>query len=1221
MNKNILQKFATEARQELKKKVISKAFEYGIDKDGIKKGQVESSDSIVVDGRILDKIQKKQRRKLIDKIEMLNEQGSDGFDVVVEEVAYTWFNRLIALRFLEVNRYIKTRALSSEEGNNIPDIVTEALDVNFIKVRLDEDYIRKLKLSGDSDATKKLFKYMIISQCNELHDSLPFMFEKISDYTELLFPDVLLDENSFAKKMTDTEYIPEKDWKEVEIIGWLYQYYIAEEKDRVIKAKKKYKKEEIPYATQLFTPKWIVKYMVQNSLGRYWLESNPEDDELKKEWEFYLENPEKEDDFEEKIAPYINKEMKVEDIKCFDPACGSGHILVYMFEVLYEIYSRVGYEAREIPKLIIENNLYGLDIDDRAYQLACFAVVMKGASYDKMLLRRIEKEKQETGRYIKFNIASIQETNNLNDIDIAYIAGERSGKNFDKTKKFIETFYNGKTYGSLIKIDEFDKEFFEERLDYIKSNIVEDIEMQSSKGKGVEELLERLISQADIMINTFDILVTNPPYMGGKYMNPILTSFIKDNYKETKYDLFSAFIEYSTKRVIKNGQLGFITPYVWMFISSYQDLRKYIIDRKSISSLIQLEYNAFPEACVPVCTYTLRNYNSNISGEYIKLSDFRGSETQEIKVKESINNNVSYRYTVNNEKFKIIEGNPIAYWMSNKVLDIFEQNKKLGDIAAPRKGNSTSDNKRFLRLWHEVLNRTINFNKTKIIKEETIENRWFPYNKGGGYRKWYGNNEYLIDWKNDAEEIRNIPTAVIANYGYFMKPGLTWSTITSTKFSIRAFDEGFIFDNGGCCLFTDDTNRLFYLSLLNSKVFSYLLGEINPTLNFQSGEVAKFPVIIPENDTLNKIKSLAEDNYRISKDDWDSMEISWDFKKSPLLANIKINSHLENIFNDYVELCNDKINKMKRNEESINEILINTYDINNELGYEVENKDITLLCNGYYRYKKKNNKKNDDEYNNLDSENEENTYTSKEMSKFFKRDSIKEVISYAVGCMLGRYSLDVEGLIYAGGEFDSSKYTTFKADEDNIIPILDENYFEDDIANRFIEFVQVTFGKETLNENLDYIAETLGKKSGESSKDTMRRYFLNDFYKDHVQTYKKRPIYWLVTSGKQKSFNALIYMHRYDKNTLSRIRTDYVHPLQNKLEVEKSRAEEDLSFATKASERNLINRKITNIEKQIDELKKFEELLHDYADKQIEIDLDNGVVHNYGLFKGLLGKI
>lgn len=1186
MNKNVLQKFAIEARRELIEKIKNKAFEYGIQEDQIKKGEIESSDSIVVNGKALNKDQKEQRRKLIEKIESLNEQGSNGFDVVIEEVGYTWFNRLIALRFMEVNRYIKTRALSSEEGSKIPDIVTEALDVSFKNVELDEDYIRELKLSSDINATQDLFKYMIISQCNELHDTLPFMFEKISDYTELLFPDGLLDENSFVSKMTDNEYIPEEDWEEVEIIGWLYQYYIAEEKDIVIKAKKKYKKEEIPFATQLFTPKWIVKYMVQNSLGRYWIESHPEDEELKKEWEFYLENPEKEPDFEEKIAPYINKELNVEDIKCFDPACGSGHILVYMFEVLYEIYSRVGYEEREIPRLIIENNLYGLDIDDRAYQLACFAVVMKGASYNKRLLRSIERDG------IKLNIASIQETNNLNNTDIAYIAGERSGKNFDKTKKFIETFYNGKTYGSLIKVDEFDKEFFEGRLEYIKNNPVTDIEMQSSKEKGVDELLEKLISQADIMVNIYDILVTNPPYIGNKYLNPLLNKFISENYNDVKSDIFSAFMMYSHNKVTLNGHLGFMTPFVWMFIQSYEKLRNYIIDNKTISSLVQLEYSAFEEATVPICTFTIRNYKSDLEGEYIRLSEFIGAENQEIKTKEAISNKVNYRFRSKMNKFKNIPNKQIAYWISEKYVDIFKHSISLNEVSSPKQGMATADNNRFLRLWNEVEINNVGFGYKNRQEALNSNCKWFPYNKGGLFRKWYGNNEYIVNWQNDGYEIKNFKDkngnvkSRPQNQDYFFRKGITWTMISSSNFGVRYSTDGFIFDARGSTIFLDKEENIdLVLGYLCSKVAYEILKFMSPTISFEVGTIAIMPIKEIKDEILKyNIKNIVNNNIEISKNDWDNFEISWDFRINPIIKYKNNNNKIKLAFDNWNEYTISSFNKLKSNEEELNKIFIDIYGLEDELTPEVEDKDITIRL--------------------ADRE----------------RD-IKSFISYAVGCMLGRYSLDVEGLVYAGEEFDSSKYTTFKVDEDNIIPILDENYFEDDIVNRFIEFVKVTFSEETLNENLDYIAETLGKKSGESSKDTIRRYFLNEFYKDHVQTYKKRPIYWLVTSGKQKAFNALIYMHRYDKNTLSRIRTDYVHPLQNKLEVTKARYEEDLSFATKASEKKAINKKIEKIDKQIDELKKFEETLHDFADKQIEIDLDDGVVHNYAMFKGLLAKI
>lgn len=1182
MNKNVLQKFAIEARRELREKIKNKAFEYGIQEDQIKKGEIESSDSIVVNGKALNKDQKEQRRKLIEKIETLNEQGSNGFDVVIEEVGYTWFNRLIALRFMEVNRYIKTRALSSEEGSKIPDIVTEALDVSFKNVELDEDYIRELKLSSDINATQDLFKYMIISQCNELHDTLPFMFEKISDYTELLFPDGLLDENSFVSKMTDNEYIPEKDWEEVEIIGWLYQYYIAEEKDRVIKAKKKYKKEEIPFATQLFTPKWIVKYMVQNSLGRYWIESHPEDDELKKEWEFYLENPEKEPDFEEKIAPYINKELNVEDIKCFDPACGSGHILVYMFEVLYEIYSRVGYEEREIPRLIIENNLYGLDIDDRAYQLACFAVVMKGASYNKRLLRSIERDG------IKLNIASIQETNNLNDTDIAYIAGETSGKNFDKTKTFIETFYNGKTYGSLIKVDEFDKVFFENRLEYIRNNTIDDIAYNESKIKGVDELLEKLISQADIMIKTYEILVTNPPYIGNKFINDELKLMINDNYSMTKADIFASFMEYSFKKVVKGGELGFMTPFVWMFIYSYQDLRKYIIDNKDITTLVQLEYSSFDGATVPICSLTLRNDISELDGQYIRLTDFIGAEIQPQKVIDAVKDpSVNYKYIINQQKFNLIKGTPFGYWLSDKEREIFSKSPSLETIGDPKSGIMTGNNDVFLRLWHEVNINKIGFGMSKFEDINKYKKKWFPYHKGGEFRKWYGNLEYVINMENEGYDIKY--SGKNTNYRlrdnkYYFKEGITWSDVNSSYFGVRYSPTGFLFDMKGSMVFVKEGySTKFLVGLLCSNIIGELIKVLNPTISFQVNDLKRLPIVEVNDLELKSIENIVDENIEISKFEWDMNETSWDFNNN-VLIKFKESYKLENSYINFNKTYDKLFNQIKMNEDKLNRILGDIYGINNDLIKPVCDDNITL-------------------------------------NKFSKKYIIKSFISYAVGCMLGRYSLDQEGLVYAGGEFDSSKYTTFKADKDNIIPILDEAYFEDDIVSRFIEFVKVTFSEETLNENLDYIADTLGKKSGESSKDTIRRYFLNEFYKDHVQTYKKRPIYWLVTSGKQKAFNALIYMHRYDKNTLSRIRTDYVHPLQNKLEVTKARYEEDLSFATKASDKKSINNKIKNIDKQIDELKKFEETLHDFADKQIEIDLDDGVVHNYALFKGLLAKI
>lgn len=1183
MDKNILKSFAMEARSELIDKIKVKARQYGIEKDSIKNSNIISSDSIVINGTPLSKDEKLQREKLIKKIKDINENGGDGYSSVIEEVAYTWFNRFTALRFMEVNNYMPTRVRplsSTTPGSVEPELIKEASNVDL---KVDKQKIYEMKLNNDMET---LFKYMIIAQCNSLNTILPFMFEKIGHYTELLLPDGLLNEGAFIRKLTDNNIIPESYWEDVEIIGWLYQYYNSEEKDRVIKAKKKYKKEEIPFATQLFTPDWIVRYMVQNSLGRYWVESHPEHNELKEEWEFYLENPKPESDFEEKLAPYINKELKVEDIKCFDPACGSGHILVYMFDVLYQIYEKCGYMNREIPRLIIENNLYGLDIDDRAYQLACFAVVMKGMKYNNRLLRSIEREG------IKINIASIQETNNINDIDIEYIAGESSGEKYNKVKAFIEQFKDAKIYGSLIKVEEFDKNFLEKRCNYISNNPVEHMEYQASKNKQVDELLEKLIKQAYIMKNIYDILVTNPPYMGSKYMNTILTNFIKSNYEKTKSDLFSAFMDYCMNKVKNNGHLGFLTPFVWMSIVSYENLRKYIVENKNISSLIQLEYNAFPEACVPVCTFTIRNYNIDIDGEYIKLSDFTGSENQSIKTLEAISNpKVEYRYSSNTKDFGKIKESPISYWVSNNVRNAFEFNPQINNFGDSREGMATANNNYFLKQWFEIGIESICFECKNREEAVSSKLKWFPYNKGGSFRRWYGNNNYVVNWFNDGEEVRNYKDERTGrvrshnyNLDYIFKRAITWSSISSSLYSARFSQDGRLSDSKGPCLYLNDDENLFYfLGFLNTKVVQNFLNITASTIDYKVGDIANLPINISK-EYFDMISNLVDSCIKISKQDWDSFETSWDFKEHPILTYKSDTNRIEQAFNNWTEFDEKQFYQLKQNEEEINKIFIDIYGLQDEMTPEVEEKDVT-------------------------------------MRKTDKERDIKSLISYAVGCMFGRYSLDQEGLVYAGGEFDSLKYKTFKADEDNIIPILSDSYFEDDIVAKFVEFVKVTFGEESLSENLDFIAETLGKKNNETSKDTIRRYFLNDFFKDHVQIYKKRPIYWLFTSGKQKAFNCLVYMHRYDKTTLSRIRTDYLHELQDRLDTEKKSLFNVIDGDYSNKEKNDAKKKLTIIDKQIDELKKYDEVLHHMADMQIEIDLDDGVVVNYEKFKGLVSKI
>ncbi|AZV57829.1 BREX-1 system adenine-specific DNA-methyltransferase PglX [Clostridium sp. AWRP] len=1173
MDKNTLKSFAIETRNELIDKIKVKARQYGIEKDSVKNSKIVSSDSIVINGRTLSKDEKLQREKLIKKIEIINEKGEDGYSSVIEEVAYTWFNRFTALRFMEVNNYMPTRVRplsSTTPGSVEPDLIKEASNVDL---PVDKQKIYKLNLNNDIEA---LFKYMIIVQCNSLSTILPFMFEKIGHYTELLLPDGLLNEGAFVRKLTDTNFIPESDWKNVEIIGWLYQYYNSEEKDRVIKAKKKYKKEEIPFATQLFTPDWIVRYMVQNSLGRYWVESHPEHNELKKEWEFYIENPNLESDFEEKLAPYINKELKVEDIKCFDPACGSGHILVYMFDVLYQIYEKCGYMNREIPRLIIENNLYGLDIDDKAYKLACFAVVMKGMKYNNRLLRSIEREG------ISINIASIQETNDLNEGDIEYIAGEPSGENYDKTKAFIDQFKNAKICGSLIKIEEFDRKFLEKRWKHILNDPVEDLVQEESRKK-VVNILPKLMKQTSIMVKTYDILSTNPPYIGNKYLNPILGEFISKNYSAVKSDIFSAFIVYSFSKVKYNGQLAFMTPFVWMFIKSYEKLRNIIIETKNVSTLIQLEYSGLEEATVPVCTFTLRNYKSNILGNYIKLSEFKGVKNQPIKTREAIvNPEVTYRFIISQTKMNNIPGKRFGYWLTDKEIDILNKAKIIDDISFPCTGMQTGSNSKYTREWFEVKNKSINF-----MNEKNNNKYWIPYQMGGDARKWYGNISEVIYWKNNGEKVRSEKSSVIRNERFFFNyNGISWKRITSGINTIRVLNKGFIFDQSADSIFVKDESDFNYiLSFFNTKIIANIFEFISPTLNLTAGTVKEIPIYMEKNNNIrDKINLICQDCIDISREDWNYFEISWNFKNHPILMYKNNNDKIEQAFNNWDSITKNQFYKLKENEEKINKIFIDIYELQDEITPEVEEKYITIR-------------------------------------KADKEREIKSFISYAVGCVFGRYSLDQEGLVYAGGRFDFSKYRTFKVDEDNIIPILSDNYFEDDIVAKFVEFVKVTFGEESLSENLNFIAETLGKKNNETAKDTIRRYFLNDFFKDHVQTYKKRPIYWLFTSGKQKAFNCLIYMHRYDKTTLSRIRRDYLHELQDRLDTERKSLLDVIDGAYDTKEKNDDKKKLIATDKQIDELKKYDGVLHHMVDMQIEMDLDDGVKVNYQKFKGLLSKI
>ncbi len=1180
MNKSAIKNFAVSARKKLIEQVMQKAFQIGITAKSITEIKQEAG-HIILNNIPQEKGFKLQRDKLIQEIEQ------KGYDQVMEEVAYTWFNRFIALRFMEVNDYLPTgvRVLSSIDPNKAePDIIREALNVDLA---VDRIVIYDFQDRNDSEG---LYKYLLIRQCNELNTILPFMFGTISDYTELLFPSNLLQEGSVIRDLVTS--IPEEDWMEVEIIGWLYQYYISEKKDEVfaeLKKNIKISKENIPAATQLFTPKWIVQYMVENSLGRLWLESHP-NEELKTQWKFYLEQAKQEPEVQKQLEALKNPDLNPLYIKVLDPCCGSGHILVYAFEVLYEIYKSNGYMEEEIPKLILENNLYGLDIDDRAAQLASFAVMMKARSKSRGVFRE----------NIKLNICAIQESNWMGN-EVKSILVDREAMELEQNREreiityLADTFKDAKEFGSILDVRELDLDFLEQRIDEIGNIVARDL-LEVPYRDVILDKLPGIILQANIMGVKYDVVCTNPPYMGKKGINPMLADYVENKFVDSKNDLFAVFIEKCIDKCLQDGFVSMITQHTWMFLSSFEKLREKIINNVSISSMNHLGPRAFEEIggeVVQSVAFILRNISIQIdNGTYVRLVDYHSAELKEIEFHNSFN-----RFSTFKSAFKKIPGSPMAYWVCERVRQIFEEGTPLGKIAEPRQGMATADNKRFLRLWYEVSINGIGFCYGNREEAKESLKKWFPYNKGGDFRKFYGNNEYVVNWENDGYEIHQdkyekLQQGLIEkknsecwNSEYYFRKGITWSFVSSSKFGVRYSPQGFIFDVGGSSVFPPEKDINLLTAFLCSKSAYEFLKIQNPTMNFQVGNISRLPVIVTkEQKVLEKIDKLSQESIWLSKQDWDSFETSWDFKTHPILAIVKEVDTVEQAFLTWSNLAETQFNKLQANEEEINRIFIDIYGLQDELTPEVEDKDITIRKADQLR-------------------------------------DIKSFISYAVGCMLGRYSLDEEGLIFAGGKFDPEKYKTFQADADGILPILSDAYFDDDIVTQFVEFVKVTFGENTLTINLDYIAETLGRKANETSRECIRRYFLKDFYKDHVQIYKKRPIYWLFTSGKEQGFNALVYMHRYDSSMVSRVRTDYLHPLQNKLEAEFLRLNQVLVSEDSLTEKTKATKRLKVLTKQMDELKKYDEVIHNLADQQIEIDLDDGVVANYAKFSKVLAKI
>lgn len=1154
MNKTAIKNFAIWARVQLIEAAKQRAYEYEITENGENKLVVDT-----IGGRLLSKDETEQRKQLIEQIRL------KGYSQVMEEAAYTWFNRFVALRFMEVNGYLPTkiRVFTDETGAFKPEILKQAMSIEL--EGLDRNKVLSLL---DKQNNEELFKYLLITQCNALSSGLPYVFERVANWTELLFPDNLLRNESVLGRLVSD--IAVDDWSdEVEIIGWLYQYYISEKHEEVVDPLrgKTVKKEDIPAATQLFTTDWVVRYILDNSLGRYWIERHPESKLAEKL--AFLVMP------QSRILERINENIRPEDLRVLDPCVGSGHFLSYAFDILIEIYRESGWSDRDAAKSIIENNLFGLDIDDRAAQLACFAVMMKARKYNRRIIS------SDTS----LNIMAMQDSTRVSDELIRYVAKHDISIKNDLQELSI-LFNNAKEYGSIIDVPTMDFQSLYVRIKDIKEAYAPDL-MEMALQTDAEELLLPLIRQAEILSDKYDIVVTNPPYFN-KY-SPRLKNYITEHYAAYKGDLFAVFVYRNFGLCKQNGYSGFMTPMVWMFIKTYEPLRRFVLHSKTISTLIQFEYSAFEEATVPICSFVLKNSLDSIKGCYIKLSDFRGGmDVQKEKVLEALSDrNCGYYYESSQDNYSDIPDSPIAYWLSDKFIRAFREGTLLGSIADSKQGLATADNNRFLRLWEEVDINNVKLDATNFDEANQSHRKWFPYNKGGDFRRWYGNNDYLVNWANDGYEIKHIfdekgkLRSRPQNLEYMFRPSASWSLVSSGAAAFRYKPAGHLFDIGGMSFFSKN-NLLYLLALSNTKIVYEVLRVLAPTINFQCGDIANIPVFFDEG-KRSIIERIASDCISISKVDWDSFETSWDFKVHPLVQRV---STIEEAFDNWEKACDHRFNSLKANEEQLNKLFIDIYGLGDELSPDEDDKEVSV-------------RKAD-----------------------LKRD-IESLLSYAVGCMFGRYSIDAEGLCYAGGEWDASKYKTIIPDSDNIIPICDDDYFDDDIVGKLVSFIRKVYGEETLEQNLRFIADALGGKG--TSREVIREYFINSFFSHHCDTYAvtgsgRRPIYWLFSSGKKNGFKALVYMHRYQPDLLARMRTDYVHEQQERYRTQLQILEDTVQTAAPA-ERVKLNKQIAKLKDQSLEIQKYEEKIHHLADQMIPVDLDDGVKVNYAKFQSVLEKV
>ena len=1211
MNKTAIKNFAIWARNKLIADVSYDARLIGITEDGIAKplpqsfGGTQFFDIGTAEPYSISGEAVRQRDKLIEVIQQ-KEKDTDyktAYQYVIEEVAYTWFNRLIAIRFMEVNDYLPShiRVLSSESGKLEPDLVTTPFDAELPFTAEEEAQIFQLKQDNKLD---EVFRILFLKQCNALNEILPALFEKTKNYTELLLSLSVIDQDGVVYHLIHD--IPEDDFNierggQVEIIGWLYQYYNTEPKAAAFAKNGKITKEEIPAVTQLFTPDWIVRYMVENSLGRLWVEGHPECG-LKENWKYYLEEAQQEPEVQAKLAE-IRKEyaaLNPEDIKLIDPCMGSGHILVYAFDVLMQIYESAGYSQRDAAKSILENNIYGLDIDDRAYQLAYFAVMMKARQYNRRILNGENS----------CHVYAIQESNSVNRAHLKYFGAGMDDieKNAAKMQLegLLDTLTDAKEYGSILNVESYNWDLL--RRFVAAEDTAGQISMDSVGVEDTAEQLNRLVDIGETMARKYWVTITNPPYAAISNLSPKVNDFVKANYPDSKVDLFAVFIERCGLMTRVSGYQAMITQHAWMFLASYENLRDKLLNKELIN-LAHLGPHAFDEIngeVVQTSSFVFCNdFFSNYNSTFVQLV---GGKNEAAKAAMFISG--EHRFNKTNEQLREIQGTPYtAYWASDVVLSAFKKSHLVGDVSEPRVGMATANNDRFIRLWFEVNRNKFGINISS--RKEAVESRkkWFPFAKGGEQRKWYGNNDTVVNWENDGFEIQNFKDEKTGrirshnyNLDYIFSSALTWTVIGTEKTSFRFCPVGFLYSNSGYGLFCNNEKTKYYLlGFMNSKIAASLLKILSPSMGFESGYLRKLPLI--ESDSLDSIVERVKHCIDGSNAEWDSFEISWDFKKHPLLRNV---STISEAFTQWQSECDDRFNQLKANEEELNRIFIDIYGLQDELTPEVEDKDVTV-------------RKAD-----------------------LQRD-IKSLLSYAVGCMFGRYSTYKDGLLFAGEPYSLQTFVDkmndrpgtisaeelqrayrnegvvvdemFFPDEDNVIPITDEEYLDDDIVSRLCAWLKAVYGADTLEVNLDYIAKALGNK-GSTSREIIRNYFLNDFFKDHCQTYSvtgsgKRPIYWLFDSGKQNGFKALVYLHRYTPDTIGNLRIDYLHKMQRVYESEINRMQDMMDHSENAREVAAASKRKDKLAKQLKECREYDEKISHLALSRIELDLDDGVKVNY----------